>query len=614
MIPPDEVVKAVRWKLGLPVGQDVRPSRERWAEFAKDPAHRERAAEICHSLAGLLEQVFQYKLDLLADHVATEQDAEFLNSLWDCFVAWLRADDTRRLRHVLETIASRAIRNALETTLSDASQESQALETGAQETTVAPGRDAERPPEARHEGSGTALSASPEQIAPPSPGTQQADKAAAPASGTPAPTGGSLHPIGDAEGQPARKADGPPPATATWKYLPVPDEPDKHEECDSRAAEAPEELKLIGARVRGKKHKHEGTNCDDWFEFAVSGPWTIIAVSDGAGSKKFSRVGARVACTAAVQHLAATLLDHRIRPRDPWSSDTFKRDERDGAFAEEDLEVVQEALHRAMLVAYDAVEAAAIARRDSAEHRRILGHSRVDIKDLSGTLLLVVHTTVQYKDTDYSLALACQVGDGIVAAVDHTGALHLLGMPDSGDFAGETDFLTSKAKLERAHLMRKTFPFFSPMRALMVMTDGVADDYFPNDPGLLRLYGDLVLNHVLDIRGPSDSDMASALSQTNLPTLGAAEQTELHSLVETITATGPRQVPIRSVAVYAEKLGVPLAEVVASPALLLAGSRGEPMCSESSPEDTLQVWLDSYQVRGSFDDRTLVVLYREFGP
>ena len=27
---------------------------------------------------------------------------------------------------------------------------------------------------------------------------------------------------------------------------------------------------IIGARVRGKKHKHEGTNCDDWFETAVA--------------------------------------------------------------------------------------------------------------------------------------------------------------------------------------------------------------------------------------------------------------------------------------------------------------------------------------------------------
>ena len=160
--------------------------------------------------------------------------------------------------------------------------------------------------------------------------------------------------------------------------------------------------------------------------------------------------------------------------------------------------------------------------------------------------------------------------------------------------------------------MGKTFPFFSPMRALMVMTDGLADDYFPNDPGLLRLYGDLVLNRVIDIRGPNESDMASALSRTNLPTLGEVEQTELHSLVETTTATGPRQVSIRSAAAYAEKLGVPLVEVVNSSALLLAGSRGKPMCGANRAAETLQVWLESYQVRGSFDDRTLVILHQEF--
>jgi len=30
----------------------------------------------------------------------------------------------------------------------------------------------------------------------------------------------------------------------------------------------------------------------------------------------------------------------------------------------------------------------------------------------------------------------------------------------------------------------------------MLMTDGVADDYFPNDPGMLRLYEDLVKQEI----------------------------------------------------------------------------------------------------------------------
>jgi len=413
-----------------------------------------------------------------------------------------------------------------------------------------------------------------------------------------------------------------PQPTAQWKYLPVPEnEPDKHNEFDARSLTTPEGLKLIGARVRGKKHKHEGTNCDDWFEFAVSGPWTIIAVSDGAGSKKFSRVGAKVSCFAAVQHLAEDLQNHKINERESWSADTFKRNETTGVFAEEDLEFVQKALHKAMQVAYEAVQKAAAERNNSFDHAEILGNRRLEIRDLSATLLLAVHTTVKYKEKDYSLVLTCQVGDGMTAAVyqeDRKGKIKLLGTPDSGEFAGQTDFLTSKEKLSPDNLMRKTFPLFRPLQALMMMTDGVADDYFPPDPGMLQLYGNLLLNRVIDFPQPTDDEIAEKLCRTNLGSAPAVKEAKdnFGSEVERITYPEdiPQKVWIRSVADYAKELRVSVAEVVAAPELLAAGSSEEQMWEQAQdkpPKEKLQIWLDSYKVRGSFDDRTLVVLYRE---
>jgi hypothetical protein len=151
------------------------------------------------------------------------------------------------------------------------------------------------------------------------------------------------------------------PGLGQWQYLPLPDEPDRHDESAQATGVSPEGMKIIGARVRGVKHKHEGTNCDDWFEFANAGPWTVIAVSDGAGSARFSRVGAEHACKAAVRQLRDDLTGHRIEPRAVWSAETWRRDVETGTFAEGDLEEVQVALHRAMLAAYEAVEQAALA-------------------------------------------------------------------------------------------------------------------------------------------------------------------------------------------------------------------------------------------------------------
>ena len=256
---------------------------------------------------------------------------------------------------------------------------------------------------------------------------------------------------------------------------------------------------IIGARVRGVKHKHEGTHCDDWFEFSSVGPWTVIAVSDGAGSSRFSRVGAKKACEAAVKLLCDDLKNHSIEPRQVWSTDTWRRDPENGSFAEEDLEKIQQMLHRAMLGAYDAVELAVRERRESLEHRSILSREP-EIKDFSSTLLLAIHATVRCRETDYSLVMTCQVGDGTMAIIDHKGGLHLLAKPDKGSYGGETVFITDRSKLSRNQLSRKTFSYFSPMRSFLVMSDGVADIYFPADPGILRLYGDLVLSGVIGLR------------------------------------------------------------------------------------------------------------------
>ncbi|HPZ06527.1 MAG TPA: PP2C family serine/threonine-protein phosphatase [Candidatus Eremiobacteraeota bacterium] len=405
--------------------------------------------------------------------------------------------------------------------------------------------------------------------------------------------------------------DKPLPITSNWGYEPVPEGPDMHEEFDCRWQDITKKFKLIGARGRGKKHKHEATNCDDWFEFSKSNGWTIIAVSDGAGSHVYSRVGAKVSCQTAVDYLSKELKDHLIKEREDWSRETFKRDEQTGSFAEEDIEFVQKKLHEGIKKAYETVVAAALERENNPDYFNSLGR-KLNLRDLSATLLVAVHTTVKYKDKDYSFGLTCQVGDGMTASVDTTGNLRLLGIPDSGEFSGETDFLTTKEKLEPENLMRKTFPYFWPIRALMIMTDGVADDYFPNDPGLLRLYGDLVLNGIIDIKGIDKEEIEKALSVTKLTTLEEVKKADYHNDGEQITKHGAFRIPVQSADKFAEKLGLSLQDLIKSPSLLLAGRKKlVGIKEEAGPEEKLRYWLDSYYVRGSFDDRTLVVLYRE---
>ncbi len=409
------------------------------------------------------------------------------------------------------------------------------------------------------------------------------------------------------EPPPTHMSPAPVPGSA-WKWQPIPLEPDPHDDTDDRDCDTHPGYRLFGARVRGKKHKHDGTSCDDWFDLAHVAGWNIVAVADGAGSKRFSRVGAKVACERAAASLAAEASGLIPPPLDleGWTKVLNDRGP-DNRFGAEFLVRVVDLLHAAVRAAYDAVEEACRQRQADAAYAQLLGRP-IEIGDLSATLLLALHRPVRVGEYDLDLVLACQVGDGMTAAVHRNGSVMLLGRADGGEFSGETEFLTSAGKRDTAYLHTKTFVQLGGFQAVLVMTDGVADDYFPNDPHLGRLWADLLLNRIPKVRpNPATPQPADGSD----PSVGDTES-------EIISNKEPREkVLLRSCAKLAEVRGVP-AEELARRFGELYHLGSDALCEFqldiTSPARRLRLWLDAYFARGSFDDRTLVVLHREALP
>ena len=279
-----------------------------------------------------------------------------------------------------------------------------------------------------------------------------------------------------------------------WQYHPVPqDEPDaapeyKTEEKRIGMAE------FVAARVRGKKHKHEATNCDDWFAVAAVGDIAVLAVSDGAGSKRFSRVGARAASEAAVGSIYEQL--RTLDAANAKNRAAFALPMSDAAFGEACAKLGA-ALHAGVLDARRAVLAAFHERCGQEAYTKHLGRD-LALSDFATTLLVTV--AVPVPELGEVLVLSCQVGDGITCAINthapYGKAVKLLGKPDSGDFSGETDFLTSEAMADIASLQRRTLVTRGAYDLILTMTDGVADDYF-NEQEMHRLYLDLVANGIV---------------------------------------------------------------------------------------------------------------------
>ncbi|WP_157092525.1 protein phosphatase 2C domain-containing protein, partial [Selenomonas sp. oral taxon 126] len=221
---------------------------------------------------------------------------------------------------------------------------------------------------------------------------------------------------------------------ALWQYRPVPaDAPDPAPEYMA------EEMRIgtadmVAARVRGKKHKHDGTNCDDWFAAVHVGDIAILAVSDGAGSKRLSRVGARAASEAAVGAVYTQL--RALLTADPALRAAYALPMEEAAFGEACAQLVG-ILHEGVRAARAAVEAAFYARCGRAAYTDLLGREPV-LGDLAATLLLTL--AVPVPEHGELLVLSCQVGDGMTAAVNtqapYGSAVKLLGRPDSGDFVG----------------------------------------------------------------------------------------------------------------------------------------------------------------------------------
>lgn len=387
-----------------------------------------------------------------------------------------------------------------------------------------------------------------------------------------------------------------------WKYLPIPEgEPEPMLEYINGIVKLPCS-KVIAARVRGKKHKHEGTNCDDWYEVANYEKITFVAVSDGAGSKKFSRIGARESCRASVGYLVKTV--EKLFADKPEIRTNLSLDLSDKKCMEA-CGMLAGIVQNSVIQAYEAVEAAYYSRSVDPAYSKTLNRD-LQFKDLSGTLLIAVLIPVSEFSKEY-LVITCQIGDGMIALLNTEGefknSLKLMGVPDSGDFSGETDFLTSPQMKNIETLQPRTKISRCVIDTMFVMSDGVADDYFPNETEMRRLYFDLVVNGILESKGKT-------LRQG---TLTPTQMRLLKKIPDPLEYPWVNDQKIKITIQYTKRIcestKLTLEDIWNDPtALYLAKLELDDLGESVDASERLKIWLDNYVERGSFDDRTLVIV------
>ena len=281
-----------------------------------------------------------------------------------------------------------------------------------------------------------------------------------------------------------------------WKDIPTPRDTEYFKEDSQMQYVKVEEKEgisrkdIVAASQRGRSHAHEGKPRDDHFllYYCEETEWYIMAVADGAGSAKFSREGSLIACETVVEHCKKAL-DNSIEFEKAIKSFSDDKEQIRGVY-----NWVYQILGNAALKAHNAI-------KKEAERRNSERNDNTKMKDYATTLLLAI-----CKRFEFGWAVASfWVGDGAMCIYDaekHTA--DMLGMPDEGEFAGQTRFLTMPEIFSdtNSFYQRLRFKIYPDFTALMLMTDGVSDPKFETDANLQNtekwdaLWNDLAENGV----------------------------------------------------------------------------------------------------------------------
>ncbi len=250
-----------------------------------------------------------------------------------------------------------------------------------------------------------------------------------------------------------------------WKDIDPPEDDRYYKKNVDRQLIQQSGVNIVAASRRGRSHAHVGSFRDDDFyvNHSQHSGWSIMLVADGAGSASYSRRGSLIATETVGNYLFDQLKDDQglaLKTQiTQWNTD--------------DQRQIWDYFYRQFSLA------CALAVNNINHEAKIAGEKS---KSYSTTLLAVV----SFRESDELFAAAFWLGDGAIAACGPAGKVRVLGMPDSGEYAGQTRFLDADTIHDADFSKRIIIGRWKDISHLVLMTDGISDPFFETDNGLLN--------------------------------------------------------------------------------------------------------------------------------
>ena len=259
-----------------------------------------------------------------------------------------------------------------------------------------------------------------------------------------------------------------------WDNLPEPKYQKEDFQCEYVKVEALEDgtpqKDIVAASKRGRSHAQEAKPRDDHFRVEhIDNGWYIMAVADGAGSAKFSRKGSLIACDESVDYCKLQLINCKAFEESITKYNIHNVDSE------------EEARKEVGNFIYNIVGAAAFKAHKAINAEAAL--TKQNPKLYATTLLLTICKRFSFG----WFVASFWVGDGAICLYnrdEHTAKI--LGVPDEGEYAGQTRFLTMPEIFKDATSLyqRLRFNIVNDFTALFLMSDGVSDPKFETDANL----------------------------------------------------------------------------------------------------------------------------------
>lgn len=225
------------------------------------------------------------------------------------------------------------------------------------------------------------------------------------------------------------------------------------------------EKSIIGASKRGRSHEHQGTDRDDHFVIDIVDDWYITIVADGAGSASLSSLGSKIVAEKSIQIITEALTSNKSLL--DLITEYSQNNENETKVRNALYKILAKSAHESYKALYKESE-----------------NKNTSVKKFHTTLLI---TLTKKFDFGYFVA-GFQIGDGISAICQKDSNVILLGWPDSGEYAGQTRFVTDANLYTSSDELynRIKFKIVNDFNAIFSMTDGISDPIFGDEKNLKK--------------------------------------------------------------------------------------------------------------------------------